>query len=304
MKLYLFRRSIFSIKRFLSVLIAVTLFLSLSSCTEKTTKEKYNEVAEIKIIPSPTKILYKRGHFKLYKTTRILLNLSDEVSKNSGKYLIDKILEKTNYKLKIADRFTTKKISSGIEIILGDFKEIKPEGFKVVVSSNRIKIVANDLSGVYYASNVIISLIHKNTMGWNSPQISIEDYPKIITRGVYINFDDSSIDKIKLLQVLKKNRINYLVTPQKWELASNSLLNIQDTASLPTNWVNNLVTNTSIKSFYKNNNHSNDSLLFEITNAALLLPDSLAILGESVWTKANKLDYKNLIKHLERKSEH
>ena len=164
MKLILYKRPEFSIERFLSILSIVIVFISLSSCTDKETAKTTNKVSDIRIIPAPVKILYKRGHFQLDKSTRILLDLSNDDSKDPGKYIIDAILEKTGYKLKIADRFTTNKINSGIEIILGNFVEIKPEGYKVVISSNRIKIVANDLSGIYYASEIIIDIITKNNI--------------------------------------------------------------------------------------------------------------------------------------------
>lgn len=299
MKLILFKRLRFSSKRSISLLSVVIVLLNLSNCTENPTTEKSTKINKISIVPSPAKILYKRGEYKLDKTTKILLNLSDEISKKSGKYLISKILEKTSFNLKIADRFTTKKINSSIQIILGDFKHIKPEGYKIVISNNHIKIIANDLSGVQYASDVILDLFHKSKNGWITAQVSIEDYPKTKIRGVFINCEDTLIDKSHVLHLLKKNRINYLITRQNWELPSNSLLNNRDAESLSLEWNKNYFTHASIKSFYADNNHSEDSIIFEINDVAMLHPDSLAILGEAMWTKTSQLDYKKIINHLE-----
>jgi len=298
MKLILFKRPIFSVKRFLSALSFIIILFYSYSCTPKKTTDVSNTISEIQISPAPVKILYKRGHFKLDKNTRVLLNLSDDHSKKMGKYLIDQLFEKTNYKLKIADVFTTNKINSGIEVIVGNFKKIKPEGFKMVISNNRIKILAIDQSGVHYASNLILDLINKNNDGWNAPQVSIEDYPKASIRAIYVGVNDSLLNKTELIQSLKKNRINYLITQQKWDESNNVLLKISDTVSISKHLRDYGIISTSVRAMYANSPPS-DSMIFNITSISKLHKDSLAVLGEAMWSKPSKLNYKKLLNHLD-----
>ena len=300
MKLILFKRPLFSVERILSVISFIIIFICSSYCTPKKTAEVSDSISDIRIVPAPVKVLYKRGLFNLDKNTRVLLNLSDDDSKTMGKYVIDQIFEKTNLKLKIADRFTTNKISSGIEIIIGNHKEIKPEGFKVVISGNRIKILANDQNGIHYASNLIIDLFNEDKDGWNAAQVSIEDYPKASIRVVYLNTKDSIPNKSELIQSLKKNRINYLITQKKWDEQSSNLLQISDAASMLEHTTDFIEINSTVRAIYENPSTS-DSMIFNITDISSLHKDSIAVLGEAMWSKPSKRNYKELINHLDAK---
>lgn len=297
MKHILYQRLKLSTNRFLFLISIVFTFTSAINCTPKNDLESVPEISEISIIPTPAKILYKRDFFKLEKSTRILLNLSDDTSKNAGKYLIDEILKKTDYKLKIADRFTTIKIKSGIELISGPHKDIQAEGFKIVISRTLIKILANDYNGLYYASNVVVGLLKHDTIGWSAPQASIEDYPNIKIRGLYLNIQDSIPNKSQLINLLETNRINYLITPTKWNLNS-STLNIEDYSLLSGNWQNKLIEDTNIKDYYSTKKETIDKVIFSINNITSLHPDSLLIIGEAMWSKPNRLNYNRLVNHL------
>lgn len=303
MKFILYKQPLFSVKRYLLGINLLIIFFITSNCTPEKKPNKANKVSEINIVPNPSKILYKRGHFKLNKSTRILLNLSNDNAKIAGEYLLKEILKKTNYKLRIADRFTTTEINSGIEIIVGQYHNIKPEGFKIVISSNRIKILSNDSNGLFYASNVILDLLIKIDNGWNAAQVSIEDHPKTKIRGLYLNIQDSILDKPSLIKLLKKNRINYLISSENWDSLNGSILKINDTSLLSVNWKQNLIKEKNIKKFYLSTKHSDEIVLFNINDMSLLHPDSLSILGEAMWSKPNKLNYQKLVNHLKLKSE-
>ncbi len=303
MKFILYKQPLFSVKRYLLGINLLIIFFITSNCTPEKKPNKANKVSEINIVPNPSKILYKRGHFNLNKSTRILLNLSNDNAKIAGEYLLKEILKKTNYKLRIADRFTTTEINSGIEIIVGQYHNIKPEGFKIVISSNRIKILSNDSNGLFYASNVILDLLIKIDNGWNAAQVSIEDHPKTKIRGLYLNIQDPILDKPSLIKLLKKNRINYLISSENWDSINGSILKINDTSLLSVNWKQNLIKEKNIKEFYLNTKHSDEMVLFNINDMSLLHPDSLSILGEAMWSKPNKLNYQKLVNHLKLKSE-
>lgn len=284
-----------------SIIIVAILVLS---CNQQKEVVSNQTIEEIRVVPTPSKILYKRSRFKLEKSTRVLLNLSDEKSKKAADDLIKLIHSKTGYKLKISDRFTTNKVANAIEIIIKENGDIKTEGFKINISSNRIKIFSNDSNSMFYASNVILGLLAKTNNNWSAPQVIIEDYASTKLRGVYLTTNDSTINKPNLLELLKLNRINYLISSGEWTESSNSILHIGDTSELPSNWKLSLIEEENIKKYYLSRNEIKEAAIFKISNKALLHPDSLSILGEAMWSQPTNLNYQKLLNHLESKSIH
>jgi glycosyl hydrolase family 20 len=286
--------------RFISLSVTlVVIAILVSNCTTEKTEQTVQGISEVQIFPTPVKILYKRGYFKLDESTRVLLDISDEISNQAAKNIIDLVQHKTKHKLKIADRFTTIKFATAIEIIVGQDYNIKPEGFRIVISSNRIKILANDANGLYYASNVMIGLLNNNLSMWRAAQVSIEDYPKTNFRGVILNLQDSIPNKAEVVLLLTLSRINYVITTEKWANDPNSLLQIGDTSILLNHWDKNLIANNSISEFYNTISSTDEISLFSISNKAFLHPDSLLILGEAMWSSPTKLDYQKILKHIE-----
>lgn len=304
MKIFLYHQQNTSIKHYLQA-ICLVFFLYLSfGCTPKKITERPQIVSEIQITPTPVKILYKRGFFNLDKSTRVLLNLADNESNIAAEYLIKEIQAKTSYKLKISDRFTTIKIPRGIELIMGHDSTIKPEGFKIVISINRIKIIANDSNGLYYAINVIVELLKKDNISWQAAQLSIEDHPKAEIRALYIDIIDSITINHNFFKVLVKNRINHLILSQEWVGGHYLNLKIGDTTLLGENWRNYLIEGQSAKAIYLNSSQISNQAIFKINDKALLSTDSLTILGEALWTNTRNLNYNKLINHLETGQSH
>lgn len=304
MKIYLYQLPNTSTKHYLQVTF-LALFLSFGfGCTPNKTTKKEQIVSAIQITPAPVKILYKRDFFNLDKSSRVLLNLADDRSNKAGEYLINEIKNKTSYKLKIADRFTTIKIPSGIELIIGQNKTLRPEGFKLVISTNRIKIIANDPNGIHYAINVVLDLLKKNQTGWSSPQLSIEDYPKAQIRTLYINNSDSMSIDHGLIQLLVKNRINNLILAEEWDNDTNEFIKIGDTTLLAENWRTHLIEGNKAQEFYRKSKQIGNQAIFKINDSHLLKADSLIILGEALWTNSKNLNYKKLINHLETRQSH
>ena len=302
MRQNLYQRLDLSTNHFLTVSVTLVLMIVISSCNQHKEASSSQEIEEIIIIPAPSKILYKRNFFRLEKSTRILLNLSDEKSKKTGDELIKLIQSKTGYKLKIADLYTTNKIESAIEIQVENKNKKNPAGFRVSISGNRIKLYSNGLNGLSYASDVILELLSKTDNHWQTAQVIIEDDPSTALRGIYLNVKDSTLDKSKLLKLLKINRINYLITSEKWSGLSNSYLQIDHTSKLLDDWRQYLEVEQHIKDFYISQNGIKDSIIFEISNVSLLHPDSLSVLGEALWSNPKNLNYQNLKNHLESKS--
>ncbi len=283
-----------SINFFLFGLISI---LFLSSCTSNTNSEKTTSLTAIEIIPVPSKMLYKRGYFQLSKSSRILMNLSDENSKAIGAHLLTEIKKKTGYQLKIADRFTTSKLTSSIEIITDPTKPLNLAGFKIEIKNNRIKLYALDKSGLFYGANTLINLVtKKDNNTWQAPQLIIEDYPQTNVRGVYIPFDSIPLTNERLINLLTKNRINHLISPifETTKIAENLVI-YPNTSFFGSGFQQDKPT---IKKFYTLAYNKNDTLMFELSSIKQLHPDSIAIIGEAMWSKPTKRNYNNIKKRL------
>jgi len=295
MKHILYQRLIFSANTQIYSLFLLLVILLTVSCTSKVEQEKPKPISDIKVVPAPTKLLYKRGYFQLEKSTRLLMNLSDAKSKKIGEHFLQKLKEKTKYKIKIADQFTTSKVKSSIEIITEHTNLLTSESFKIEVKTGKIKIYAKGERGLFYAINTVISLINKtNKAAWQAPQLIIEDTPNSTFRGLVLNLDSLPISQQQLTELVLKNRINTVITNSDWIYKSEYITinkinkhNRIDEAAPQT-----------IKEFYNSKTKSLDSTVYIITNKNQLHPDSLTILGEAMWSSPSKRNYTLLLNHL------
>ncbi len=272
------------------IAVLISVILLVSNCSTQNDSKKQDVVIDVKITPTPAKLLYKRGFFQLNKSTRILMDLSDKRSKEIGEILIDKIKIKTNYKLKIADRFTTNKLSSSIEIITDQVGLAKKEGFKLEIRKDKITIYASDNSGLFYAVNLTLDLLNKNKGNqWRCPQLLIEDYPNIAFRAISIAPTIIDIDNERLLVLAEKNRINNLFISSTSEMARSEYLTIHNR---PLTKKDSLTNTMSIKTFYDLSQPLNDTLIFYVENINQLHTDSIALIGEAMWSKTSVVNHK------------
>ncbi|MCF6353193.1 MAG: glycoside hydrolase family 20 zincin-like fold domain-containing protein [Cyclobacteriaceae bacterium] len=297
MKHKLYQRLIVSVNSIVFCAGVVYVLLSLLSCSTNNNTESTSHVQEIQVTPAPFKILYKRDFFELKKSMRVLMNLSDSKSKQTSEVLITLLKKKTGHTFKIADRFTTSKLANTIEIITNEDKHINPQGFKIMVGNNKIKLYANDLMGLQYGTQTIVDLLQKEKGRWLIPQATIIDEPKIEHRAIYLTLPDS-VWPDGFLKLLVKNRINQLITPQKYNLEATELVLLSDTANLNPRWKQAITSAKSIKQLYLEAPQKNTTAIFTINQPAMLSADSLGILGEALWSSPAKLNYLNIINRL------
>lgn len=296
MKYKLHQRLIPSTNSFFLIAGLISVILLVSNCSTQNDSKKQDVVIDVQITPTPAKLLYKRGFFPLNKSTRILMDLSDKRSKEIGEILIDKIKIKTNYKLRIADRFTTNKLSSSIEIITDQVGLAKKEGFKLEIRKDKITIYASDNTGLFYAVNLTLDLLNKNKGNqWQCPQLLIEDYPNIAFRAISIAPTIIDIDNERLLVLAKKNRINNLFISSTYEMARSEYLTIHNHTLTKKDSLTNTM---SIKTFYDLSQPLNDTLIFYVENINQLHPDSIALIGEAMWSKTSNRNYLDTQKSL------
>lgn len=278
----------FSLKRIYYRIIVIIAIIGIYGCNQHNNNLEAYSINKVAISPTPSKILHKRGNYILERSTRILFNLSNESENYFAEHLISALLIKTGHKLKIADQFTTDKITNSIELFYGSNKSIKSEGFKLSITQNKVKIYSNDLNGITYAINLFVTMLTKSENNkWISPQLVIEDYPKINNRAIYLDFNDSiNYKEEHLINLLIKYRFNYLINNYKMDyINQNNAIKIVNSTS---NLNFNLIENKSIHEFYLSDTALTESIIFKIKDPALLHPDSLALLSEAMWSQSKR----------------
>ncbi len=285
MKLILCKRTYLSA----NCLYAWVVWLAIG-CTPNRPANQAHRIVEVQITPAPVKQLYKRDYFTLQKTTRVLLNLTTNRTQANGTYLIEKIRQKCHYKLKISDSFSTYKQTSSIALELEEKGEYPTQGFKLAVGSHKVVIEAGDNEGLYYGIQLFINLIERKNGKWLVPQTIISDYPVHPFRGLWLNLSDTTRLPKNLESLLLTNRINHIINP----IPLPGLPHIKQHKATSF-WKAYCDTSTSIQQFYTHL-PTRDTLVFNLSFDQLH-PDSLAILGEAMWSQPQA---KNLPKLLER----
>ena len=282
---------LYSMKRTFSVLLYTTLILAGCTIKKEHTMQSINEV---KLHPVPYKLLYKRGFFELKKTSKILLNLSNNNEKEIANQLIQEIKKTTGYKLKIADRFTTSKIRSKIEINFNP--DLKAEEYHISVSNTTIKINFNSIGGATYAIETLQQLLCKKSGKWMIPQLNLEDRPYTKFRGIYIGEDITISNTI--IEQISTYRFNRIIVADATKIdslyANNNITWISkfDTTDI------NVVSDLTPTNFYNQKPIPQGKVIFKISTSQLFNKDSLKIIEEAMWTRPEKKDIKKLKDHL------
>lgn len=149
--------------------------------------------AGAQIIPMPVKVTIQNGYFQLTNNTIIQTDNTVE-SKRVAQWLSKFIQTATGFNLSI-----TEKNAGNNFILINRFKiidnEIGKEGYKLTVTSNDIKILANDEAGLFNAMQTMIQLLPKeieskivqNNLLWKIPATTITDYPRFGWRGLMLD---------------------------------------------------------------------------------------------------------------------
>ena len=116
----------------------------------------------------------------------------------------------------------------------------------------------------------------------------IEDYPNIAFRAISIAPTIIDIDNERLLVLAEKNRINNLFISSTSEMARSEYLTIHNR---PLTKKDSLTNTMSIKTFYDLSQPLNDTLIFYVENINVLHPDSIALIGEAMWSKTSNRNY-------------
>ena len=216
-----------------SFLIAV-LILVVGACQNDV--DNQGLINEPAIIPMPVKMTLNAGSFTVRKNTVIYCSSNDLM--NQGKYL----------GMQLGSGEVKTGTGSGINLIIAD-KEIKglgDEGYKLIVKSGRIDIIANKPNGVFYGVQTLLQMVPVLVLKSQSDNQSvcrircaeIEDYPRFQWRGLLLDVSRHffTIGEVKqLIDQMVMYKFNvlhlHLTDDQGWRVEIKSLPELTNTGS-------------------------------------------------------------------------
>jgi len=184
----------------------------------------------ISIIPKPIKVDVKQGHFTLNNNT-VILTVPNLIK--IAEYLKQLLTPATGLELDFKDLGNNDGDNNIIVLNLTENeKTIKPEGYKLEVSQNKIEILGSTPQGVFYGIQTLRQLFpveiessSKMNREWSVPCVSIEDFPRFSWRGFMLDesrhfFGKGTVKKmLDIMASLKFNVFHWHLTDdQGWRI--------------------------------------------------------------------------------------
>jgi hexosaminidase len=202
--------------------ICIAMLWNFSSC-----KKSENQV---NIIPVPVEIKINSGHFTINGRTDILINSSDPDVKMVADGLSAKLSSFTGKNLSVNQ---LKGSQPGHSILLRLDEslagELGTEGYKLIVKSSKIEVIAAKANGLFYGVETIYQLLPPEVFGdpskisnkdlaLNVPCVEIRDFPSFSWRGMHLDvsrhfFPKEFVKKyIDLIAMHKMNTFHWHLT--------------------------------------------------------------------------------------------
>jgi hexosaminidase len=187
------------------------------------------DTVPISIIPEPVSITRGTGEFVLTPGTMIW---TDSATFKLGYQLAEYLEPATGIALPVTTPGT---LTAKIIILHIDpsLSRLGPEGYRLVVESERIVIMAPESAGLFYGIQTLRQLFPPaifrdavvGTPRWSAPAVTIEDYPRFSWRGAHLDVCRHFMPKefvkkyIDLLALHKMNRFHWHLTDdQGWRI--------------------------------------------------------------------------------------
>jgi len=178
------------------------------------------------IIPKPQNISYGNGNFLLNESTSISIS---KVAEKDIDLFITQIREVTGFTLPIKSKSTNAINFKIVKNFLADHKD----AYRIDVNKDKINVIANSSSGIFYASQSLRQLLPTAVEAisgtqnriWDIPCASIEDFPRYNWRGYMQDISRTfyGIDVIKkYLDIMALYKLNtfhwHLTDDQGWRI--------------------------------------------------------------------------------------
>ncbi|MCC8062122.1 MAG: glycoside hydrolase family 20 protein [Rikenellaceae bacterium] len=206
------------------IILLLSAFLCVVSCSGGRKAEN------IVIIPAPVRMEQGTGSFKLDKSTVLAYPAGDSVLARAGGMIAETLGATVGTKLKLS----TDELARSIVLERPEASaQLKPEGYLLTVTPERVTVVANDYNGAFYALQTLLQLLPADVYSgkdngaeaYELPAVTIEDYPRFGWRGMHLDvsrhfFPVEFVKRyIDLLAMHKFNRFHWHLTDdQGWRL--------------------------------------------------------------------------------------
>ena len=175
------------------------------------------------IIPQPTTESYSGGTFTITDKSCLVYN---PIVRSQAMYLLEY--------LPFKQILSSSKVMNG-DIELGINRYIAPEGYRLTVDSNNIRIIGGDAAGVFNGIQTLLQILPaeiysgKCKFPLSIPCCVIEDSPKFAYRGFMLDVARTwiSADRVKryidLMAYLKLNKLHFHLTDDEgWRIEIKS----------------------------------------------------------------------------------
>ncbi|TDB61782.1 family 20 glycosylhydrolase [Arundinibacter roseus] len=186
-----------------------------------------NETDELKIIPSPVRILAAPGEFRLRDAQVIHYEKSLE---NEARYLSKKLKEVTKLNFRISEG-----TGDGISLRVAPVtvNDVSQEAYRLSIAPQNLTIVGTDAAGVFYGIQSLLALIPFEAFGQKETVLScltVEDAPRFATRGLHVdvsrNFQtkETILRSLDLMAFYKLNHFLFYTTEDEgWRVEIDGL---------------------------------------------------------------------------------
>jgi hexosaminidase len=137
------------------------------------------------LIPRPASLVATEGTFKLSSETPIQIDPANEEIKSLAAYLTTQLQNTLGFTLAVTH------VNSGaysIKLELDDSADLGTEGYELVITSDEIRLCAQQPAGLFYAFQTFLQMISSSpSESYDLPAVTIRDTPRFIWRGVMLD---------------------------------------------------------------------------------------------------------------------
>ncbi len=181
------------------------------------TSQHAHDPETIAIIPAPAQIRLLQGRFRLGPSTAI--HLADPGLEPVVDREVQRLRASTGLELPV-------RLNEPADIVIASDASIPPEGYRLAVSPDAVRMRAADAAGLFYAFQSIRQLLPpeveyehiRSDVDWSLPAVEIADHPRFAYRGLMLDVSRHfyEVDFVKrfidLMSRYKFNRFHWHLT--------------------------------------------------------------------------------------------
>ncbi len=182
-----------------------------------------NEQA-LSLVPQPQQVKVQKGKLKLKSNTAI--SAEKGVNKEVAEFCANLLREATGWSVPVAK-------GGNIALVINPKSKISAEGYRLVVTTKKVRIVASTNKGLFYGFQTLRQLLPTEAFGktpaknvnWSMPCVTITDAPRFQWRGILVDVSRRFQTKeyiLKMLDAMAACKLNvfhwHLTDDQGWRL--------------------------------------------------------------------------------------